>query len=86
MNEDVRRRLKDSLFEKTVDGVINELRRRQATVHERVRCPTCSAPVGVRCRSMPRGWRPLDLPGRKDARELKSAHKARLRADGLYER
>lgn len=47
------------------------------TAHEHVACPTCSAPVGKKCRSMPRGYRPLDAGDR--VRELKTAHKRRWR-------
>lgn len=46
------------------------LEARVATCHERVACPTCDAPVGVKCRG--RG-RPV----------LKSPHVARLRRDGV---
>lgn len=67
-----------------VDRVVAELRRRQATVFERVRCPKCGAPVGVRCRSMPRGWRPLDVEGQ--FRELRHPHWQRLEADGIRRR
>jgi hypothetical protein len=33
-----------------------EAERRIATCHEVVGCPRCKAPVGERCRRMPRGW------------------------------
>lgn len=46
------------------------------TCHERVACPKCGAPVGTKCRAMPRGYRPLDL-GDRAARELKSPHRQR---------
>ncbi len=49
---------------------------RIANCHEQVACPTCSAPVGKRCRSMPRGYRPLDI-GHPRARELRHPHKRR---------
>lgn len=48
---------------------------RIASCHEVVACPKCGAPVGVRCRSMPRGYRPLDGPGR--VRILRSPHRQR---------
>lgn len=60
-----------------------ELEERVATVHERVACPKCGAPKGKRCRSMPRGYRPLDA-GQRGARELKTSHRWRLTADGTY--
>jgi hypothetical protein len=62
----------------------DELNERVATVHERRPCPKCGAPKGMRCRSMPRGYRPLDLAGQY--RELKSPHKWRVTADGIMER
>ena len=34
-----------------------EVDERVRTAHERVACPKCSAPVGVRCCRMPRGYR-----------------------------
>lgn len=67
-----------------VEQAIAEHQRLVATVHERVACPRCGAPVGLRCRALPRGYRPLDVPGR--VRTLETPHKQRLRADGIFER
>jgi hypothetical protein len=67
-------------FARLADRVADELRRRQRTVHERVACPKCLAPVGERCRhlSVARGW--------PYGRVLKHPHRERLRADGIAER
>jgi hypothetical protein len=35
-----------------------EANERIATCHERVACPKCAAPIGERCRRMPRGYSP----------------------------
>lgn len=53
----------------------DELVERQRTVHERVACPRCSAPVSVRCKRMGNA-RQSRLP-------LKHPHVERLRADGM---
>lgn len=50
---------------------------RIALCHEKVACPKCGAPIGTRCRSMPRGYRPLDHGGHPAARELKHPHRQR---------
>lgn len=65
-----------------LEDVADQLVQRQQTVHERVPCPKCGAPVGERCRSMPRGYRPLDAGQR--GRTLKSSHRWRLTADGIH--
>lgn len=56
-----------------------EAQERLATVHQRVTCPTCWAPRGVRCRRMPRGY----VAGQVGA-ELKFPHVKRLHVDGSY--
>ena len=52
------------------------------SVHERVACPKCSAPVGKRCRKLPRGYFSIDLDD--PALMCKSPHQERLSADGIY--
>lgn len=53
-----------------------ELVERQRTVHERVTCPTCEAPVGEPChRRRKDGWRNGEV--------LRHPHPGRLRADGI---
>lgn len=69
-------------------AAVEELRRRVASVHERVACPVCGAPVGERCRRVQRahtgaGPAPAGLP---PGVPLKSAHNERLRADGIPDR
>jgi hypothetical protein len=71
-------------FERLAERVAAELRRRVQTVHKRQPCPRCGAPVDVRCRSMPAGWRPSDERG--SGRPLKHPHAERLRADGIADR
>jgi hypothetical protein len=62
-----------------MEAAAAELRRRVQTVHERVACPKCLAPVGVRCvRANGQG-----TPGTKP---LKHPHVERLRADGITDR
>jgi hypothetical protein len=72
----------EGAFPTEFEAAIGERLRLAATVHERKPCPTCNAPTGKRCRSMPRGYRPLDLPG-QGARELKRSHPRRLQLEGL---
>lgn len=55
-----------------------EANERIARAHEVVACPKCHAPKGKKCRSMPRGYRPLDA-GDRAARELKTPHRQRWR-------
>lgn len=52
-----------------------EMNERVSTVHERVECPTCAAPVGERCCAMPLGW----CPAR--GRVLKTAHGQRIKLE-----
>ena len=70
--------------ERALIRLADELRERQATVHERQRCPTCWAPIGVRCRPMPKGY--VVGPGGSLPAPLKNPHRERLQADGLYDR
>ena len=62
--------------------VVRRLNERVATAHERVDCPTCWAPRGVKCCAMPAGY-VVGPRGGGRGRELKHAHDARLRADGI---
>lgn len=55
-----------------------EANERIRTCHERVSCPTCWAPVGVRCRAMPAGF-VVGPRGGGSGRELKNSHAARSR-------
>ncbi len=58
-----------------------ELVERQRTVHERVACPRCEAPIGERCvRASGRGWTQTDAGG---IYALKHPHAERLQADGI---
>lgn len=54
---------------------VAELQQRLATVHERVACPRCGAPVNVGCRNVTRSYR--------RGQPVKNAHAERLRADGI---
>lgn len=64
---------------------IAELRERIATVHERVACPACWAPVSVRCRKVTHKGAPGEQPDRTRP-ALKHPHRERLRADGIPDR
>lgn len=64
-----------------LDRVTQELRRRAATVHERVPCPRCSAPTGQRCRALPLGY--LADVGQPSGRWLRHPHPERLQRDGV---
>lgn len=55
-----------------LERIAAELVERQRTVHERVACPRCAAPVGAACCHVSRRWVPL-----------KHSHVERLRADGI---
>jgi len=57
------------------------LDRRVATAHERVECPTCSAPAGQRCRRMPAGF--VGASSAHSGAPLRQSHDARLRAAGI---
>jgi hypothetical protein len=61
--------------ERRLLAAAEEANERIASCHEVVACPKCGAPVGKRCRAMPRGFRPLDGDGR--VRVLKTPHKQR---------
>lgn len=64
---------------------VDELNARVASCHERVECPKCGAPVGMRCRRVQRphyGAGPAPA-GRPPGRELKHPHDERVRADGI---
>lgn len=65
-----------------------EIREMQATVHERVLCPECRAPVGRRCVSMITGgwWREPGPGVAEHPHTLKHPHARRLRAAGIYAR
>lgn len=76
MNGEVRRQ-----WEK----VAEELRDRQATVHERVVCPTCHAGVGARCRRARAQFVKSGVYATGQP-VLKHSHRARLRADGISDR
>ena len=65
----------DEAILRRMTEVAAELEARIADCHNETSCPTCRAPIGVRCRSMPRGYRPLDFDGR--VRVLRSPHKQR---------
>jgi hypothetical protein len=54
-------------------AIVNE---RIANCHEVVTCPTCWAPVGVKCRAMPQGY-VIGARGLMLGRELKHPHEAR---------
>lgn len=65
-----------------MEEAVRELNERVASVHERVGCPKCWAPVGVRCCAMPAGY-VIGVRGGGRGRTLKSPHAERLRADGI---
>lgn len=65
-------------FAEAAERWAEEIRQRQATVHERVGCPMCGAAIGARCRRMPLGHGPV-----KWGPTLKHAHFERLRLDGI---
>lgn len=74
-----------SEFERRAERVAAELHERVATVHERVACPRCLAPVGERCVRMSThyvGWAGAE----EGPSPLKHSHRERLRADGIAER
>jgi hypothetical protein len=57
----------------SMERAANDANRRIATCHERVACPKCNAPVGERCRRMPRGYHGMGPSGAI----LKTAHEER---------
>jgi hypothetical protein len=61
---------------------IDAAQERIATCHERVDCPKCWAPTGVRCRALPAGY-VIGVRGGGSGRTLKHSHAERLRADGI---
>ena len=67
-------------FYAVMERVAAEAEAKIASCHERRACPKCGAPIGVRCRSMPRGYRPLDYGDRR-ARELLHPHQQRWTPD-----
>lgn len=79
--------VEDEAVYQALERAARELDARAGTVHERVACPRCRAPVGGRCRAMPRGWAQGDGWGTAlSGRLLKHSHPERLHADGIYER
>lgn len=60
-------------FVRHMNRVADEMNRRIQTVHERLPCPLCRAPVGERCRRMPIGYHGMDRCGK----ELAHAHRER---------
>jgi hypothetical protein len=71
-------------FQVWLEERVAEQKKRVATVHERVACPRCQAPLGKRCRRMPLGYGIGITPGY--GREMKYPHDERLRSDGIYPR
>jgi hypothetical protein len=66
------------MTEAELEAAAARLNERVATVHERVRCPKCAAPIGARCVRVGR----TGLTS-ASARPLKHSHVERLRADGI---
>lgn len=69
--------------ERELMDVLRRLAERSRTVHERVECPRCSAPVGEVCRAMPKGYVGSTAG---NGRRLRDSHEARRRADGIVPR
>ena len=60
-------------------AAVQRAQERASTVHERQPCKTCGAPKGTRCIDRRRSVL-------SHVHHTKHPHRARLRADGLYER
>lgn len=69
----------ESATEVRIRHAAEALERRVATVHERVACPKCRAPVGERCWHM--GYH--SVPHNISRRPIKNPHRERAAADGI---